>query len=271
MGYAFLPSAAGNVFGSLFGGVLFDKIAVDLEMPSLFWAIYVSIGLISIGNFLLYNKWISTKLGTYETKRNFFNSRLSYAGIYSLIAVMILSGISAGTTSYLGDDEEGEEGEGRPLFEISETIAFSEYIADGDFMEFPISVNVPNVIHFNVSLTWMDEPDTRRIIRTYENNPDTFRVSVDMENITTMSESGSNIHGQPGSLEINLAFEGKPVFFNNTGTYSILVELLEAGDQFPGVGLIGFTDAGNDFDLVIEYTYLSDTESGGGIIEEEPE
>lgn len=268
MGYAFLPSAAGNVFGSVFGGVLFDKVAVELQMPSLFWAIFVSIGLISIGNFLLYNKWISTKLGTFETKKNFFNSRWSYVGVYSLILIMVLAGFSAGTTTYTGNQVDDDRDKVGPFFEVSETVSFSEYLDEGTSVSFPMDITYPNVIYFNVTLTWTDEPDMQRIIRTYENNPESFRISVEMENISAQSASGSNVHGEEGRIEMDLEFEGKPVFLNNTGSYSVTVELLESGNFVPGVGIIGFTDNGNDFDLMVEYTYLTDQLPQ---VQEEPE
>ncbi|MCD6383605.1 MAG: MFS transporter, partial [Thermoplasmata archaeon] len=56
MGYAFLPSAIGLVFGSFVGGFLYREIAVNMQMPRLFWAIFISIGLATIFNFLAYNR-----------------------------------------------------------------------------------------------------------------------------------------------------------------------------------------------------------------------
>jgi hypothetical protein len=258
MGCAFLPSAAGNVFGSLFGGVLFDKVAVDLEMPTFFWAIYVSIGLISIGNFLLYNRWISRKLGIIETKRNFFNSKLSYLGVYSLIGIMILAGISAGTTSYTGDDDRGKSGISEILFESTEIEAFSDEIQEGATSTFTIDIVEPNIRFINCTLTWKDEDDIQRL-RAYENSPDTFTLDISMQNFSE-SASGSNVHGSSGEIIIDLAFDDEPEYFNYTGEYTFDVTLVTAGNYLPrlGPGVIGLTDNGNQFDLTVEYVYLTD-------------
>ncbi len=237
---------------------MFDKIAVELEMPSLFWAIYVSIGLISIGNFLLYNKWISSENGIVTTRKNFFNSRLSYVGVYSLIGVMVLAGMSAGTTTYTGDETDEEDRRNGSFFSNTEIVSFSEYLNEGGTMEFTINITYPNLTNVNLSLSWTDEPDSRRIIRTYENDPDSFRASIGMVNLTRESVTGSNTHGQPGSIEIDQAFSGQVEYMNYTGEYLITIEMLDAGDLFPGVGVIGLTDQGNSFDLIVEYTYLTD-------------
>lgn len=259
MGYAFLPSAAGNVFGSIFGGILFDKIAVGMEMPSLFWAIYVGIGLFSIVNFLIYNKWISGKLGMREIRRGFFNSRLSYVGVYSLAAIVIIAGLSAGTTTYYPPDENGGGRDSdRILIEKSVLLSVSETLQEGSTYSMPLSIAESNVKYVNITLTWTDEDDLRRVIRTYENQPDQFSVALEMANVSRQSESGSNSHGSPGIIELNLEFEGQPDYMNYTGEYTIDVTLVDAGDFMPGIGIIGFTDTGNSFEMVVEYTYLAE-------------
>ncbi len=258
MGYAFIPSAIGNVTGSLAGGVLWDAIAVGKEQPSFFWAIYVAIGLITIANFLIYNRWISIKKGTAETKPSFFNSRYTYIGIYSLVVFVIILGMNVGRTAYVGVQEGGEE-DIITYSEITISERMTDTLSEGDSMTFSFEVIDPNVIFFNISLTWQDEDDIQRL-RTYENEPDTFKLSIEMTNITSVSNSGSNTHGSEGTIELDLSFNGEPENYNWTGTYNVIVELVSAGDFSPGVGvgLIGFGDTSNSFELVVDYTYLSE-------------
>jgi len=109
MGYAFLPSAAGNVFGSLFGGVMWDTLAVGNGRPSFFWAIYAGIGLFTIGNFLLYNKAFGKKRDDIDrSRRTFWNSKLTIMGIYIMIIVVIFAGYGTERLNYSpftnGDD-----------------------------------------------------------------------------------------------------------------------------------------------------------------------
>ncbi|OYT46775.1 hypothetical protein B6U90_00150 [Thermoplasmatales archaeon ex4484_6] len=263
MGYAFIPSAIGNVSGSLAGGVMWDNIAVAQERPSLFWTIYVAIGLFTIGNFLLYNKWIKGGRTTTGERRTVWNSRASVIGVYSLVGVMIVLGLSSGTTTFIGG-EDSEEGRGTYQWEESSvTVSFSEEnLAEGDSTIYPVEIPYPNIVRINITLTWSDEDDIQRLVRTYRNEPDTFLLGVEMSNMTEVSETAANEHGSEGVIGISLLFD--PVedpfdeeSFLHTGMYNITVSMMDAGNYNNRFSLMGFNDPGNGYRLVIEYRYLA--------------
>jgi len=264
MGYAFIPSAIGNVTGSLFGGVMWDKIAVGNEQPALFWAIYGAIGLISIGNFFIYNQWIKKKAGIVETVKNFWNSRVTYVGLYSLVIAVIILGASIGTTTYISERENGDQDRDVVLEDTSVTISESGSLVEGDSILVPIEIDESNIISFNVTLTWEDENDIpgRPRARNYENQPDTFIVEVEMANLTeSYSEEDVNVVGSEGMIEINIEFDEMPEPTTYTGTFNVTITLVNAGNWEANLAILPLSDVadlGNAFDWIVEYRFLAD-------------
>lgn len=259
MGYAFIPSAIGNVTGSLFGGVMWDNIAVANEQPSLFWGIYVAIGLISIGNFLIYNQWIKKKKGIVETVKNFWNSRITYVGLYSIVIAIIIIGASLGTTTYVGSGENDDGQQDIKYFDQSSRISTSDYLQQGQSVTIPIELEESNILSFNLTLTWEDESDIpgRPRVRQYENQPDSFSVEVEMANFTeSYTQQGVNTVGSEGSIEINIDFEEIPDHTTYTGIYNVTITMQNAGNYQANLAFLQLTDSGNDFDLEIEYRFL---------------
>lgn len=262
MGYAFLPSAVGQVTGSIFGGMLYDGVAVNLEKPSFFWAIYVAIGLISIGNFLIYNRWITKKKGITRKKRTFFSSRLSNVGVYGLVVIVLFGGFSAGVTQYIG----GKDAPDEPDFDIKmfdlmkgAPIFISDYATEGQPHEVVQNISEKMVASISFRLTWTDEEDAGWIgpAPVRENQPDTFTVIITGPTAgLTAHETGSNTHGREGVIQFVVEV---PVqideALNGTGDWEIFIEV-DAGDHEPVMGLgMKFTDSGNDFTLEMTYEY----------------
>ncbi|MFA5772245.1 MAG: MFS transporter [Thermoplasmata archaeon] len=63
MGYSFLPIGLGQIFGSLAGGFLYSGFAENMQMPKLFWAVIISIGLLTLSGLLLYRNYLGVKPG----------------------------------------------------------------------------------------------------------------------------------------------------------------------------------------------------------------
>lgn len=257
MGYAFLPSAAGNVFGSIFGGAMWDWLAVGNSQPYFFWAIYAAIGLFTIGNFLMYNKAFGKKSDDADRpRRTFWNSKFTIIGLYALIGIVIFAGISRGTLDYSlfnGDSDDDRE----IIYEESSVvISESGDLDEGNSVDFPVTMEEENIRFVNATITWMDEPDIRRI-RNYENQPDTFTLTISAFN-QTISNTGSNTHGSEGSVTASLELSDEDMLNNGTNQFVVTVTLDQCGIYTPGIGpgLIGLTDNSNSFDLSIEYTYL---------------
>lgn len=114
-----------------------------------------------------------------------------------------------------------------------------------------------------VTVTWTDEPDIQRI-RTYENNPDTFTVTISGAN-ETASATASNTHGQQGTVTTELEFELEELeaIIETEGEnygFEITISLDEAGDLYPPVGVIIYTDTSNAYDYTMDIVWLTEPE-----------
>ena len=111
-----------------------------------------------------------------------------------------------------------------------------------------------------MSLTWQDEPDQGGL-RNFQNQPDTFSVTLSMGNITDEPQgSGTNQQGGSGSIAISHAFQGTPEYTNGTGEYEVTITLAEAGNQVSRFGFFSIEDNSNEYSLTVDYTYLSKIE-----------
>jgi len=267
MGYAFLPSAVGQVFGSIFGGMMWDNISVDLERPSLFWGIYAALGLISIGNFLIYNRWITRKKGIVPKKRSFFTSKLSNVGVYFLVFLVIFLGYSSGITHYIEEEKEAVITTiNLSEFDLieAEPYLLNDYADEGQQTPVPFTIVEESVANVHFRMTWRDEPDSDG---THTNEPDSFSISVASPDGSFLEEgSSSNSQGVEGTIEFTLTLftENDPPhempFMNGTGEWVVVVSV-NAGDHEPLIpdpifGLRTVGDTGNDFDLEITYQYF---------------
>jgi MFS family permease len=260
MGYAFLPSAAGNVFGSFVGGFIYEGVAINMEAPKLFWAIYVGIGLLTIGNFLLYNRFLVGKeKRAVVLKRDFFTFRWSFLGVWAVIPLIVLAGISLGTTNYIVG---GGDGSDNFTFDLqSSTLSFSGTLTEGQEQLHEILIEEENVMWVNVTLTWMDEPDETFLLRTFENQPDQFGLSFTPCNSTIQSLQSRNPRNGEGEIVINHQYTMDPDHTNGTGIHQFQVTLLDVGDYSAGIeppiSLPGRPrDTSNSYNMQIRYDYL---------------
>jgi membrane protease YdiL (CAAX protease family) len=112
----------------------------------------------------------------------------------------------------------------------------------------------------SVTLTWIDEPDRRNFLRTYENNPDTFSLMVSALNVTDTQE-GENPHGSEGSITATIDIPLEAIEssiddgYENYGV-EIEVTLVNAGDLFTQFGLFGYTDNSNTYSYEISVIWL---------------
>jgi hypothetical protein len=112
----------------------------------------------------------------------------------------------------------------------------------------------------SVIVTWEDEEDRRRV-RMYENQPDTFRITITDPNGTELaSNSASNQHGQQGTVSTVANLDEEQVMeYYDAGDFEVDIIMEEAGDFEPRIGLSFFPieDDGNRFNYEIEVMYLS--------------
>lgn len=260
MGYAFLPSAIGLVFGSTVGGFLYRSLAVNMQMPRAFWAIFISIGLLTVFNFLLYNARFGIESPPGRAPAYIPRKSVSLP-LLVLIPLVLISSFSLGSVTYFGVEGEGAREEAEYVL----TKVKSEEIDGGRLLEgqtatYVLNLFTPSVRSLNVTIRWADEPDIRRFGREYQNQPDHFAAYLTPPNGTRIpfeEVANPNPIGGYGELRISYVYESgeSPPYYNATGEYLIEVHMVFAGDYRPRVGLIGFQDDGNDFTITYDYTY----------------
>ena len=188
---------------------------------------------------------------------------------FVVLIMMMLVGITAafGETdlskfvSFAQEDTGGSSlGKLDSFIEDSENLTGGGMLDEGQSETIIISSEPDKYIkEVKVTLTWTDEPDTRYFLRTYENEPDTFSVSINAPN-ASVSKSASNVHGEQGMVEAELSFsieEVAEIISEEIHDYEFTVEItmVEAGDSFTQ-GAVGFTDTGNSYEYEMEIIWL---------------
>ena len=274
MGYAFLPSAFGNVTGAFIGGVIWDSIAVGLEKPALFWGIFLSIGVLTIGNFLMYNKWISRSRGLVIPKKGFYHSKWTVFGTWIMVPIIIFVGFSLDGVEYLNNIEDTNSDENLDLELYEEidgiTSTFNGQVSENSIYDEDLSITAPEdgtiVSSIVFKLTWTDEDDVRRVIRTFENEGDELGITVFLpENpetgqgaIEAQAPLVRNEHGANGEVILQVDISHDDInSLNGTGAWEISVICGDCGDlRSPNPALTMYEDTGNAFSMTVEVKYL---------------
>jgi membrane protease YdiL (CAAX protease family) len=199
----------------------------------------------------------------------------------TIVVLVILFSISAGlgAKSYDNlmaqtlDDETGGEFDLTTYSTSTSQNMSSDYLNVGDSMIYSyISTSDQIIKKLSVRLTWQDETDKpgRPTIRRYTNQPDTFRVAINGINMTVEDTVENPVEGQ-GS--INLVFEvNDTIILDTQGEYIIDVEVfMEDAGMWSGLALLGWSDAGNAYDLAVETTLLENPNMMNDEGEEMPE
>jgi len=143
---------------------------------------------------------------------------------------------------------------------VTETKSLSGELTEGATSEEPLALSGLLIKNISATLTWEDEndPPGRPRIRRYENQPDTFALAVQGMNVSK-DASGSNEQGGSGTVEVKIMFTteelAKIYKAGTSGNWTATVTLQTAGIWTPMIGIIGLTDPGNSYSLVIEYEY----------------
>ncbi|MDP6155296.1 MAG: MFS transporter [Candidatus Thermoplasmatota archaeon] len=265
MGASFLPSAVGVITGSIFAhGVLYENIAAAGERPKLFWAIMVSIGVLTVALLLIYNRVYGTRgapsvePGEQKSfRKKFMASNLSIVVILLLIPGFLAMGYFGGQNTYYRDEKEkteivfnlenyeiipgfNDDSSGNLQEEESAIVPIVPYeLVEGDLLK-----------SVTIELVWTDEDDFTRLFRTWENQPDQFQLSVTAGDNPTMTEIGANTHGQEGSISVTMEFDHESgESLNGTGKWIIEVTLVSCGNMENPSSPIAYTDSSNDYDV----------------------
>ena len=112
-----------------------------------------------------------------------------------------------------------------------------------------------------VTVTWTDEDDIQRA-RLYENQPDTFSVSIDGPNASD-TDSGANPRGGEGRISASISFSDEEIsnIISQEGmnyTAEVLIKMETAGnyEARAGLGRLQLVDNGNRYDYEITVVWL---------------
>jgi len=288
MGYAFISTGIGTVFGNFFGGYLFGHFAENEEMPKIFWSIVACYGLITVANLVFYDIYIvgrgkSRPAGTeeiwdddddvewiqpyeeepeIERKPSPINVHIPYISdsrwskhVPAFLALMLIPIILFGA-SRMGTNTYYEEDDVDVYYTESNWYVGntqSDYTDEGDETTWPEEIDDRGIANLEFSLTWEDEDDSDG---NHENQPDEFEFSVEAPwGETYDSEAESNQHGQEHTIILLVNISNTEVEKRGTnkartdGEYIITVRCLDAGDQeYNGIPGLGSDEDDNGND-----------------------
>lgn len=268
MGAIFISTGTGIVLGPIIMSFWYEYFVVSLNMPKLFGAAIVSVGMLTFGCFILYNRWIN-KLAkeedpTYEEDKSIWVKLASAMVAFTFIPILIGVGYAGGTDIFYGVFENGDTGPTLPDWENDyDLISVQNNPITGTSTE-----NTPtekqeaiaeeNINTITFTLTWTDEAAGTG----FENDPDEFTLEVESPNGESDSDGPSfNSPGGQGSLSVSFSFSSdKDPFEDGTGTYNVTIICGDCGDQHGPFGFITQPDNGNNWELLIEYNYYQEKE-----------
>jgi hypothetical protein len=127
-------------------------------------------------------------------------------------------------------------------------------------LEIPSDYTLTN-IKFNLS--WEDEDDMISGIRTYENQPDYFTLEITSPSGEYESETRSD-----GIIEIafSISSEENSEYY---GDWEIRIICEESGDFINPSSMIGYTDSGNDWELMGEWVFVKEVDEKDGVFNED--
>jgi dipeptide/tripeptide permease len=278
MAYAFIPPLIGLSAGNIIGGVAYAAMAEEMHRPKLFWSAISAVGLATIAALLLYGRFIGTKApgkgrpeGTgagdaggrsegagRQFIRGAFRSRWSALACLAVIPILIGGALGGGTDGFL----RGGVGAGGTWTSYSLSNGTATLSGQGqenmDSTE-QVDISEENIVDVTFTLTWTDEADMQRLLRTYENQPDQFGLKVAPPNGTAVeARPVANVRGQPGEVSVTIGFApARPGDGKGTGAYEVTVVCGACGDFTHPVSLVAYTDAGNAWTLEMGYQYYA--------------
>ncbi len=211
------------------------------------------------------------KLQDYIHKHDFERMPIQSTAAILVSFIVVICIILMGVAAAFGETDlskfstamqEGPGGPGSGFFdsyvEISENISESGYLDEGASSQLSYSSEIDKyIVGMKVTLTWTDEPNNS----PYENQPDTFSVTLSGPGVSD-SSSGSNAIGGSGIIttEIEVTYsEVAELISAEQDEYDIecVITLDEAGNQEgPIIGVFEQEDSGNNYDYSVEIIWL---------------
>jgi hypothetical protein len=178
--------------------------------------------------------------------------RLAAAAPHVVVLILAFAVVFAATAVPGGGPGHSSHAGGPGSATVSELHDLTGFTSDGQSSTEPVDLNGSAPSAVTAVLTWTDEPDIAR----HTNLPDSFQVTVAMGSMTA-SGNGTNGHGTPGEVTVDLKLTGtlSPA---NASALTIVVTCVNAGPQQgvpAGLGLRDRADTGNAWSLSVNATF----------------
>jgi hypothetical protein len=188
----------------------------------------------------------------------------------AVLFIFIVSGIILGATVSMGViPPSADEPAVSEVADVENWIVSEEVITGSSHLEEPDNETLEAFIweeekyikSVTVTITWTDEPDIRL---RYQNQPDTFELSIDGP-IYSDEARAANTQGGQGSISAQISYsndETSQIFADlENPQINISVQLIEAGNQETNIGFTYYEDSGNDYNYEIIVEWLAPEEA----------
>ena len=256
LGYGFIPIGIGQLLGTLSGGFLYGAFAEGATArPQMFWVAIVSIGMLTVAALLIYNFFLTPRAvrdvapGPAEPRRRGFGAVGTFGlAILALLAVPAL--LAAATIAPAGSTLEPSSDQELDTASLTtvELAPIEGDVQEGASATETVTLPEGATGRATFTLTWQDEAAGTP---TGQNAPDEFILHVTLPD-------GTMLHSEPsdgGTIEI-------PVENAAAGDYTVMIELVEAGDVTAvgnplGLPLGSQPDGGNAFTLAVSHQAMA--------------
>ena len=138
---------------------------------------------------------------------------------------------------------------------ISSTTGYTD---ENNAHDFPLTIEYEKLREVSCTLTWTDE-GTSYFRGT--NEPDEFKLSIIAPNDEVVAESEFSSSGSVSATATLPDFNEENFVENYIGSWTILVEAGDCGDDYALFGRRSTADTGNDWDLEYSYIYKKEVET----------
>jgi len=293
MGYGFIPAFIGYTLGNFLVALAYTIFSEEAHRPKFFWSLIGSVGLLTIAGLMLYSQYLgrkgvvekstsqkeagvplepvdmedralpdiaSAQGGTALRRHPVWESQITVAVALLLIPCLLFGAYSGGTDRYFREGG-GEVGGTWDNYIVTEggPITTEGYSNTGTETTEQAGINATNLLNVTFTLTWIDEPDTTRLLRTWENQPDNFGLDVSSpDGANASAPMTPNVHGEEGKVSCALRFEpGKPGSDADRGPFEVTVKCGTCGMATNPFSPIGYIDSGNAWTLEVSYSYYA--------------
>jgi POT family proton-dependent oligopeptide transporter len=293
MGYGFLPAFIGYTSGNFLVALAYTVFSEEAHRPKFFWALIGSVGLLTIACMMLYSQYLgrqgvveksssqkeaeapmegvdmedralpdvaSAQAGTALRRHPVWESRITVAVALLIIPGLLFGAYAGGTDGYFRNGGGGGGGTwDRYIVTDGGPINSEGYSNANTDTTYQAEINATNLLNVTFTLSWTDEPDTTRFLRTWQNQPDNFGLEVSSSDGANASAPMTpNVHGAEGKVSCTLHFEPKkPGSDAARGPFNVTVKCGACGMSTNRASPIGYTDAGNAWTLEVSYSYYA--------------